>query len=57
MLTPDTFKVTLSFSDMKIERFDYYENLLSFTIDEYQDSLNSQQRGGIIRPSNQFVMM
>lgn len=56
MLTPDSFKVTLSFSDMKIERFDYYENLLSFTINEYQDSLNSQQRGGIIRSSSQFVV-
>lgn len=56
MLTPDTFRVTLSFSDMKTERFDYYENLLSFTINEYQDSLNSQQRGGIIRSSNQFVI-
>ncbi|SHF70008.1 ABC transporter ATP-binding protein [Dysgonomonas macrotermitis] len=56
ILTPNTFFMTVSFSDMKSERFDFYEKLLSFSITEYNDILDSEKRGGIIRPSEQYVI-
>jgi hypothetical protein len=30
ILAPDIFKITLSFSDMKSERFDYHRDILAF---------------------------
>lgn len=56
ILTPDTFRLTISFSDMKSERFDYNENILSFSIDELDDTLDSQKREGILKPNSTFII-
>lgn len=57
MLSPNIFKVTFSFSDMKSERFDFLEELLSFEIEESNDDLTESTaiREGIIKPSINFV--
>lgn len=54
--TPDTFKVTISFSDMKSERFDFLENILSFSIDEHDDLLEAQKRSGILKPNSEYII-
>jgi lipopolysaccharide transport system ATP-binding protein len=56
MLNPNVFRVTFSFSDMKSERFDYFEDLLAFEIEESTTLTESTAvREGIIRPSMDFV--
>lgn len=57
LLTPDMFYLTISFSDMKSERFDFYDRLLSFSITEYNDTLDSGQRGGILRPNSSYIIV
>jgi lipopolysaccharide transport system ATP-binding protein len=56
VLTPNIFKVTFSLSDMKSERFDYLEDLLSFEIEDLSELTNSTvTREGVIRPKIDFV--
>jgi hypothetical protein len=56
LLAADTFKVTFSFSDMKSERFDFYEDLLSVEVEESSKLTQSTAaREGIIRPHINFV--
>jgi lipopolysaccharide transport system ATP-binding protein len=56
LLTPNIFNVTISFSDMKSERFDFFEDLLSFEVEENDDLTESTAaREGIIRPNINFV--
>lgn len=55
-LAPNIFKITFSFSDMKSERFDYMEDLLSFTINEQKSNINATAaRDGILNPQADFV--
>jgi lipopolysaccharide transport system ATP-binding protein len=54
-LTPNTFKVTLSFSDMKSERFDFLEDLLSFQVEDETDANSTIVREGVIKPRSSYV--
>lgn len=55
-LVPDTFRATISFSDMKSERYDYNENIMSFVIEDINDSLYSVKRGAIIRSDCKYII-
>jgi lipopolysaccharide transport system ATP-binding protein len=56
MLSPSTFRVTFSFSDMKSERFDFFEDLLAFEIEESTEQTESTAvREGIMKPNIDFV--
>jgi lipopolysaccharide transport system ATP-binding protein len=56
LLKPDLFKVTFSFADMKSERFDYLEDLLSFEVEDIEDVTESTaSREGILRPNVNFI--
>lgn len=47
------YKVTFSFSDMKAERFDYFEDLLSFEIERDDEvSSFSSKREGVLAPNS-----
>lgn len=55
ILTPDTFRITVSFSDMKSERFDFLENILTYKVDELNDRFDSEKRGGILMPNEKYI--
>ena len=56
LLTPNIFNVTISLADMKSERFDYFEDLLSFEVEENDNLTESTaSREGIIRPTVDLV--
>jgi lipopolysaccharide transport system ATP-binding protein len=54
---PNIYKITFSFSDMKSERFDFFEDLLSFEIDTIIDSSSfAAKREGVLHPvANSFT--
>ena len=55
-LSPNKFRVTVSFSDMKSERFDYYPDLLTFVINEPYNGFDySNKREGVLLPYNQYI--
>lgn len=54
-LAPNTFRITFSFSDMKSERFDFLEDLLSFQVEDAADSESTVIREGIIKPSSTLI--
>lgn len=56
-LTANLFNVTLSFSDMKSERFDYRENILSFIIEESTDLLENHRRDSICKSSSNLIII
>ena len=51
-LAPDTFKITVSFADMKSERFDYHADLLVFEKNNLDYNLGRQ---GVIFPDSKFI--
>lgn len=55
-LSPNKFIVTVSFSDMKSERFDYYPDLLTFVINESYNGFDfSTKREGLLLPYKQYI--
>ena len=52
ILAPDIFKITLSFSDMKSERFDYHRDILVFEKNNTDANLS---RDGIIFSDPKFI--
>ena len=55
-LAPNRFKITFSFSDMKSERFDYHQDLLTFSINEAYNNFDySTKREGLLLPYNEFI--
>ena len=55
LLSPNIYRVTFSFSDMKSERFDFYEDLLSFELEEDMNSQSVDTREGILRPDMSYI--
>lgn len=55
LLSPNIYRVTFSFSDMKSERFDFYEDLLSFELEEDMNSQSVDTREGILRPDIKYI--
>ncbi|WP_316786267.1 polysaccharide ABC transporter ATP-binding protein [Pedobacter frigiditerrae] len=55
LLSPNIYRCTFSFSDMKSERFDFYEDLLSFEIEEDMNSQSVDTREGILRPNANYI--
>jgi lipopolysaccharide transport system ATP-binding protein len=57
ILSPDTYRVTISFSDMKTERFDYHSDVLSFEVNEVNSKVNlsNKTREGVLLPQKEYI--
>lgn len=56
LLAPNKYKITISFSDMKSERFNYYSDLLTLNLEESFNGFDySTQRDGIILPYTEYI--
>lgn len=55
LLSSGSYYLTVSFSDMKAERFDYHPDLLNFTIDNINSEIDlSSTREGILVPKLEY---
>lgn len=55
-LAPNKFKISVSLSDMKSERYDYYPDLLTFVLNEAFNKFDySTKREGILLPYNEMI--
>lgn len=54
-LAPNVFKITFSFSDMKSERFDFLEDLLTFEVEDQFGEESTVVREGVFKHSQSLV--